>query len=81
MTPEAALTKLSYLLSKKEYTLAKRRQLMEENMRGEMTVFEERVESQVFVHDSNFLLSMAKMLHVTSNEVNYCTILIDLWID
>lgn len=69
MTPEAALTKLSYLLSKKDFGLAKRRELMEQNIRGEMTVLEERTEVQFCLQDANFLQSVAKMLHVTSNKV------------
>ncbi len=38
ITPEAALTKLSYVLSKTELTIGEKRKLMETNLVGEMTV-------------------------------------------
>lgn len=65
MTPEAALTKLSYLISRKDLTLEKKRQLMEENMRGEMSIFDEHED----VNDTGLLKSLTKLLHVTSNHV------------
>ena len=37
MTPEAALTKLSYVLSKKEWNTDKKRSMMQTNLRGELT--------------------------------------------
>lgn len=37
MTPEAALTKLSYVLSKSDWNLHQKREMMETNLRGELT--------------------------------------------
>ncbi|KAG1685111.1 L-asparaginase [Nymphon striatum] len=37
MTPEAALAKLSYILSKDEWTLENKRKKLQENLRGELT--------------------------------------------
>lgn len=37
MTPEAALTKLAYVLSKREWDTETKRQMMETNLRGELT--------------------------------------------
>jgi lysophospholipase len=69
MTPEAALTKLSYLLSKSDLTLSQKRELMEKNLRGEMAVFEEKNEGQFSLNDSQILKSVAELLHTTSKEV------------
>ncbi|XP_044011544.1 L-asparaginase isoform X2 [Aphidius gifuensis] len=38
MTPEAALTKLAYVLSKNEYDIKAKRKIIETNLRGELTV-------------------------------------------
>ncbi|XP_037937308.1 L-asparaginase-like isoform X1 [Teleopsis dalmanni] len=37
MTPEAALTKLSYVLGKAEWSLEEKKQMMQSNLRGELT--------------------------------------------
>lgn len=37
MTPEAALAKLAYVLSKDEWTLDEKKQKLQENLRGELT--------------------------------------------
>lgn len=37
MTPEAALTKLAYVLSKREWDIETKRQMMQTNLRGELT--------------------------------------------
>jgi len=37
MTPEAALTKLAYVLSKSEWDVETKRQMMQTNLRGELT--------------------------------------------
>ena len=38
ITPEAALTKLSYVLSKDEWDIEKKREMMQTNLVGEITV-------------------------------------------
>lgn len=38
MTPEAALTKLSYVLTKSEWSLEEKKQKLQEDLRGELTV-------------------------------------------
>lgn len=38
MTPEAALTKLAYVLSKSEWDVNTKRQMMQSCLRGELTV-------------------------------------------
>lgn len=67
MTPEASLTKLSYLLSRSELSLEEKRKLMEENLRGEKTVINEQSDPQSLLNDTNLLRSLTKLL--TSNTV------------
>lgn len=38
MTPEAALTKLSYVLSKREWTLEEKKKMLQADLRGELTI-------------------------------------------
>lgn len=38
MTTEAAVIKLSYVLGKDDWDLTKKREMMQKNLRGEMTV-------------------------------------------
>ena len=38
MTTEAAVTKLSYVIGKTEWDLPKKREMMQQNIRGEMTI-------------------------------------------
>uniref|UniRef100_A0A1X7T8I7 asparaginase n=1 Tax=Amphimedon queenslandica TaxID=400682 RepID=A0A1X7T8I7_AMPQE len=65
MTPEASLTKLSYLLSRSGLSLEEKRKLMEENLRGEKTVINEQSDPQSLLNDTNLLRSLTKLL--TSN--------------
>ena len=69
MTPEAALTKLSYLLGKKELTVQQRRSQMEQNIRGELTVFEPQYRANTTLHDSEMLQSVIKALRLNSTKV------------
>lgn len=67
MTPEASLTKLSYLLSRSDLSLPEKRKLMEENLRGEKTVIDEQSDPQSLLLDMSLLKSLTKLL--TSNTV------------
>lgn len=67
MTPEASLTKLSYLLSRSDLSLPEKRKLMEENLRGEKTVIDEQTDPQSLLLDMSLLKSLTKLL--TSNTV------------
>lgn len=54
MTPEAALTKLAFVLSKKKYDSKAKRRIMETNLRGELTICNE----MDFNNRSEFLQSV-----------------------
>ncbi|XP_075592132.1 L-asparaginase 1 isoform X2 [Dermatophagoides farinae] len=65
MTPEACLAKLSYILSKDEWSLEKKREMVRTNLRGEMTVIRERR-----VEDVSLVQAIASTLKVsTSDEI------------
>ncbi|XP_052699025.1 L-asparaginase-like isoform X2 [Crassostrea angulata] len=65
MTPEAALTKLSYVLSKETWTLDKKRKFMKRNLRGEMTVV---AKENITILDFELIESVARALSVSSTE-------------
>ncbi|XP_028606122.2 60 kDa lysophospholipase isoform X1 [Podarcis muralis] len=65
MTPEAALTKLAYVLSKPG-TLAEKREMVKENLRGEMTVVP--IGTQITLKDSKFIQEIAKYLFISCKE-------------
>nr|XP_034325226.1 L-asparaginase [Crassostrea gigas] len=65
MTPEAALTKLSYVLSKETWTLDKKRKSMKRNLRGEMTVV---AKENITILDFELIESVARALSVSSTE-------------
>ncbi len=69
MTPEAALTKLSYLLEKKDISIERKRELMEENIRGELTVLDLQYQASVTLKDSEMLQSIIKALRLNSTKV------------
>ena len=69
MTPEASLTKLSYLLSRSDLSLEEKRKQMEENLRGEKTVIDEQSDPQSLLSDTSLLRSLTKLL--TSNTVGF----------
>ncbi|XP_062433685.1 60 kDa lysophospholipase, partial [Rhea pennata] len=66
MTPEAALTKLSYTLSKSELSWEKKRQMLSENLRGEMTVVP--TGDKLSLRDSKFIQMIAKSLSISCKE-------------
>nr|XP_013796270.1 PREDICTED: 60 kDa lysophospholipase isoform X1 [Apteryx mantelli mantelli] len=66
MTPEAALTKLSYTLSKSELSWEEKRQMLSENLRGEMTVVP--TGDKISLRDSKFIQVIAKSLSISCKE-------------
>ncbi|KAJ7345225.1 hypothetical protein JRQ81_001175 [Phrynocephalus forsythii] len=66
MTPEAALAKLSYVLSKPGLTLAEKRKMLSENLRGEMTVAPTR--THITLKDSRFIQEIARCLFISCKE-------------
>ncbi|XP_062824607.1 60 kDa lysophospholipase isoform X2 [Anolis carolinensis] len=66
MTPEAALAKLSYVLSKPGLTLAEKRKMLGENLRGEMTVVP--IGTKITLKDSKFIQEIAKYLFISCKE-------------
>jgi 60kDa lysophospholipase len=63
MTPEAALTKLSYVLSKDEWDLDTKRQMMMTSLRGELTV-----PQTMLVKDLELFEAVARSLHMSSSD-------------
>ncbi|XP_072193942.1 60 kDa lysophospholipase isoform X2 [Excalfactoria chinensis] len=66
MTPEAALTKLSYILSKSELSWEEKRQMLSENLRGEMTVVP--TGAKISLIDSKFFQVIVKSLSIGCKE-------------
>lgn len=65
MTPEACLAKLSYVLSKDEWNIEQKRNMVRTNLRGELSVIRERVE------DISLVQAIAQTLKVsTSYEID-----------
>lgn len=63
MTPEAALTKLSYVLSKTEWSLATKRLMMQTNIRGELTVTKD-----VKLEDMDLITAVMKTMRLSTSE-------------
>ncbi|XP_003747533.2 L-asparaginase-like [Galendromus occidentalis] len=63
MTPEAALAKLSYILSKKEWSLATKKEMMQTSLRGELTVVKETA-----LKDLDLITAIAKTMNISSTE-------------
>ena len=80
MTPEAALTKLSYVLSKDEWDIDYKRKMMQTNLRGEMTILkkasDKRLEKRPTMarltsnddQDMTLIEAVAHSLHIQSSE-------------
>uniref|UniRef100_A0A1B0A1S8 asparaginase n=1 Tax=Glossina pallidipes TaxID=7398 RepID=A0A1B0A1S8_GLOPL len=63
MTPEAALTKLSYVLGKKEWSLDIKKQMMQSNLRGELTS-----NSGPQMEEYDLVDAVARSLHLSSPQ-------------
>ncbi|KRX95090.1 L-asparaginase [Trichinella pseudospiralis] len=63
MTTEAALTKLAYVLARKDLTLEEKKTLMGQNLRGELTVTKEQHHNY---RDHNLVIEFAKYLNISS---------------
>ncbi|XP_075699980.1 60 kDa lysophospholipase isoform X2 [Rhinoderma darwinii] len=66
LTPEAALAKLSYVLGKTNLTLELKKQMLFENLRGEMTV--SATGAKISLRDSKFIQVVAKSVGVSCKE-------------
>ncbi|XP_013868777.1 60 kDa lysophospholipase [Austrofundulus limnaeus] len=66
MTPEAALSKLSYILAKKELSLEAKKKMMAENLRGEMSANLDG--AKLCLSDSQFIQVIAKSLSISCKE-------------
>ncbi|XP_030575327.1 60 kDa lysophospholipase isoform X2 [Archocentrus centrarchus] len=66
MTPEAALSKLSYVLAKKELDLEAKKKMMAQNLRGEMIA--DLAGAKLCLSDSRFIQVIAKSLSVSCKE-------------
>ncbi|XP_013781147.1 L-asparaginase-like [Limulus polyphemus] len=63
MTPEAALTKLSYILSKSQWSFETKRKMMETNLRGELTVVK-----NTKLEDKSLITGIINAMHISSAE-------------
>lgn len=72
MTPEAALTKLSYVLAKKKWDLDTKRKMMKTNLRGEMTCLAQDEGGLVIeeggVRELDVVASISRALQLASAE-------------
>ncbi|KAM7393542.1 hypothetical protein PAMP_020405 [Pampus punctatissimus] len=66
MTPEAALSKMSYVLAKKEIDLDAKKKLMGQNLRGEMNA--NLGGAKLCLSDSHFIQAIAKFLSISCKE-------------
>ncbi|XP_036398646.1 60 kDa lysophospholipase isoform X2 [Megalops cyprinoides] len=66
MTPEAALSKLSYVLAKKDLSVQEKRKMLSQNLRGEMIADLEG--AKLSLRDSRFIQVIAKSLNISCKE-------------
>ncbi|XP_029350285.1 60 kDa lysophospholipase isoform X2 [Echeneis naucrates] len=66
MTPEAALSKLSYVLAKKDLDLEVKKKMMSQNLRGEMSA--DLAGAKLCLSDSRFIQVIAKTLSISCKE-------------
>ncbi|CAJ1073660.1 kDa lysophospholipase isoform X3 [Xyrichtys novacula] len=66
MTPEAALSKLSYVLAKTELELDAKKKMMAQNLRGEMNA--DLAGAKLVLSDSRFIQVIAKSLSISCKE-------------
>ncbi|XP_067291288.1 60 kDa lysophospholipase-like isoform X2 [Pseudorasbora parva] len=66
MTPEAALSKLSYVLAKQDLSIEKKKEMMSRNLRGEMVADLEG--AKLSLSDSRFIQVIAKALSIGCKE-------------
>ncbi|CAH1788044.1 unnamed protein product [Owenia fusiformis] len=66
MTPEAALSKLSYVLGKSEWDMAQKRQMLNVNLRGEMKVA--TVKQKHSLLDFSLIQTLAETMKLSSKE-------------
>ncbi|KAM9786636.1 60 kDa lysophospholipase isoform X2 [Syngnathus typhle] len=66
MTPEAALSKLSYVLAKTNLSLDAKKKMMGQNLRGEMTA--DLAGAKFSLSDSRFIQVIAKALSISCKE-------------
>jgi len=74
ITPEAALTKLSYILGKDEWDVEKKRNVMEMSIRGEMTLQFETVNpktqevQKLYEKDLNIIDEVSKAMNLSTTD-------------
>lgn len=66
MTPEAALTKLSYVLGKESLTPTFQRKMMCENVRGELTT---DLGHKLTLEDNQFIVKVSSVLGLCTGQV------------
>ncbi|XP_054264390.1 L-asparaginase [Macrosteles quadrilineatus] len=64
MTPEAALTKLAYVLSKSDWDLNTKRNMLESNLRGELT--SGKINQTPVLEDWDLIDAVARSMHISS---------------
>ncbi|CAG0885063.1 unnamed protein product [Darwinula stevensoni] len=65
LTAESALAKLSYVLSKEEWDHATKKKKLQQNLRGELTLFDQ---DQKPHEQADLLAALGKALHVSSSK-------------